>query len=693
MDNSIILKHIDHYDILFKNSMDPILLIHGFEFVDCNEAALKALNMKNKEELFRVHPSQISPEFQPCGQNSKDKANEIIERCYVDGMCRFEWLHMTLDKKEFWVEVTLTPIKVDEEEVLYVSWRDIEKRKRYEEDIKKQNEQLIQNNHYITEINNILQNSDKTNENLFESLSLLEEYKKAIDESSIVSKTDLKGIITYVNDKFCQISGYSKEELLGKNHNIIRHPDAPKEIFRDLWETISKKQVFRAIICNKKKDGSSYYVDSTIIPILDKNFEIKEYIGIRHDISSVYEKDKIIYKQNMDDLTALPNRSKLLTDISKTLFPKLAIIDIDRFKDLNDSYGIKLGDEILKKFAKELLKFKSSNLNIYRISGDMFALLAYGNFSLKELNKTCEAIIRHLSRIDFIVDDDTFNITTTIGVATGGNNVIAHTEMALAHAKENNIPLCVFNDKKDIQEKLQTNIDFTKKIKHSLKNNGILMYGQKIFNNSKNTYKYETLMRMKLKDGTIISPFKFLEHAKKAKLYPLMTRIMIEKACNYFKDTKRQFSINLTIQDITNEQTVKFLINKLEETKTSNYVILEIVESEGIENFEEVSAFVHKMKRIGCKIAIDDFGTGYSNFEYIIKLNIDILKIDGSLIKDIANNENLLLTVSTIVSFAKKLNIQVVAEFVHSKEVYDIIKELGITHSQGYYLHEPEFLS
>lgn len=583
--------------------------------------------------------------------------------------------------------------KIHNEDVLYVSLRDIQKRKSYENSIQEQNTQLKEKNNYINQINTILKSEDKTKKNLIENLSLLNEYKKAIDESSIVSKTNLKGIITYVNDKFCSITGYSKEELIGQNHNIIRHPDNPKSIYKELWQTISNKKVFKSIMKNRKKNGDSYYVDSTIIPILDENDEIKEFIGIRHDVSSSYEKDKIIYKQNTDELTNLPNRSKLLRDIKDLNLTKLAIIDIDSFKDFNDSYGLETGDEILKQCAKELLKFENKNLSVYRISGDLFALLGKESYSLEQLNQTCEQIIKHLDNTNFIVNEDHFDLSVTIGIAKASSTPLAHTEMALYHAKKKNLSICVFNDKLDIQEKLKTNIDFTQKIKHSIKNDGILMYGQKIFNNKTNSYKYETLMRMKLKDGTIISPFKFLDHAKKAKLYPSMTKIMIKKACEYFKDTDFTFSINLTLQDITNKDTVNFLIEKLSETKTSNQAIIELVESEGIEKFEEVSAFINKIKDIGCKIAIDDFGTGYSNFEYLIKLNVDILKLDGSLIKNLDENDNLFMAVSTIVDFSKKLNIQTVAEFVHSEEILSIVKSLQINHSQGFYLHEPELLA
>ena len=152
------------------------------------------------------------------------------------------------------------------------------------------------------------------------------------------------------------------------------------------------------------------------------------------------------------------------------------------------------------------------------------------------------------------------------------------------------------------------------------------------------------------------------------------------------------FSINLMIEDIKNEKTVDFLFRKLIETNLANRVILEIVESEGIEKFEEVGDFIKKAKALGCKVAIDDFGTGYSNFEYIIKLNVDFIKIDGSLIKNIHIDDNVRLTVSTIANFAKVLGIQTVAEYVHCQEVQNVVESLGIDFSQGYLFHEPEHL-
>jgi len=684
--------NVHYYEDIFNNIDEPILLMEGHLFIDANLSALKILNMSSKEELFLLHPSQISPKYQPDGELSSIKANKIIELCYKQGNHNFEWLHKTLDNKTFLVEVILKTRMIDGKEILQAIWKNIEPIKKLEKIINEQKIQLEQKDIFIAKINETLETTGHENENLFESLLLLEEYKKALDESSIVSKSDLKGVITYVNEKFCEISGYSKEELIGKNHNIIRNPDTPKEFFTNLWKIISSKNVFKGIIKNKKKNGQSYYVDSTIIPILDKNNEILEYIAIRNDLSSLYEKDKLIYEQFTDELTLLPNRQKLLNDLKNFINPKLAIINIDRFKDINNSYGFEIGDKILKEFTKRLLIFKSTNLNIYRLSGDVFAFLAFGNFKLNELYKTCNNLISFCDREIFQIEDNSFDISFTIGIADNDEKVLTHAEVALFWAKQINVDIGLFDENMPIYKELKNNIELTKDIKHALKEDNILMYGQKIINNKTKEIKYETLMRMKLSDEKIISPFVFLEHAKKARLYPQMTNKMIEKSCEYFKNRDTTFSINLMIEDIKNEKTINFLFNKLIETNTANKIILEIVESEGIEKFEEVGDFIRKAKSLGCKVAIDDFGTGYSNFEYIIKLNVDFLKIDGSLIKNIHINENIKLTVSTIINFAKVLGIKTVAEFVHCQEVQDVVESLGIDFSQGYLFNEPEHL-
>ncbi|MCV6606646.1 MAG: response regulator, partial [Campylobacterales bacterium] len=168
---------------------------------------------------------------------------------------------------------------------------------------------------------------------------LLEQYKKSVDESNIVSKTDLKGKITYVNDRFCQISGYTREELIGQSHNIVRHPDISNAVYKELWEAIKDKRTWRGIIKNRAKDGGTYYVDSFIMPILDNKGNVKEYMSVRHDISKVVEQEQQIRKNFSDPMTGMANRQKLFKDLEDFENNKsflLSFIDIDDFSNIND---------------------------------------------------------------------------------------------------------------------------------------------------------------------------------------------------------------------------------------------------------------------------------------------------------------------------------------------------------------------
>ncbi|MGJ0341815.1 EAL domain-containing protein [Aliarcobacter cryaerophilus] len=533
------------------------------------------------------------------------------------------------------------------------------------------------------------------------SYNFLLEYKKAIDESSIVSKTDKNGLITFVNKKFCEISGYEEDELIGKSHNIVRHPSMTKEFFNNLWKTIINKEIFKGVIVNKKKNGLVYYVDTTIIPILDENKNIEEFIAIRHDITKVYEQKKLIEEQFIDELTLLPNRQKLLKDLKDSKIQKIAMININSFRDINNFYGFEAGDLVLKKFSQILLDKISTNINLdlYRVANDVFAICTKNKDNLKEIRDICTNIIEYFSLHPILINNNSFYLSISIGVARNckdsavQNNLLSKAEYALRMAKKRDISILFLDENIELYNKLKENKKLIEELKNALISNNLLIYGQKLINNISKKEKYEILMRVKLEDGSILTPYSFLKEAKKAKLYLGMTRMLVKKACEYFKDKDIDFNLNLTLEDIKDQYTMDFIVNAMEKTNTAKQITFEIVESEGIESFTEVSNFIKKAKKLGCKIAIDDFGTGYSNFEYIIKLDVDYIKIDGSLIKNINTDNNLYLTVQTIVGFAKALKIKTVAEFVHNEEVLNCVKNLDIDYSQGFFIDEPKELA
>ncbi|DAB29244.1 MAG TPA: diguanylate cyclase [Sulfurimonas sp. UBA12504] len=534
-------------------------------------------------------------------------------------------------------------------------------------------------------IKKILSSTNTLEKEYGDSLLLLEQYKTAVDKSFIVTKTDAKGIITYVNDEFCKISGYSKEELLGKTHSIVRHPDTPKEIFKSLWHTIKDlKQPWYGEIQNRNKNGGSYWVKSIINPIMDSTGKVVEYIGIRSNITEIKNASTI------DFMTGYGNRTKLNSDINKLENISLAIFNLDNFRQINDFYGHEFGNKIIISIADKIYSLIAADehLRFYRLQGDEFVILstAYSKYAFESIVKSVLTTINE--RID--IDEEQILTSCSCGISfEDKEHLLSSANMALKIAKKSNANFLVYNEDISLNNEYKNNLHWAKKLSDAIKKDNIITYYQPIVNNSNLAYeKYESLVRMR--DGDkIISPFFFLEVAKQTRQYFDITRAVIHQSFEMFKDKDVEFSINLSIKDILEPQISNFILTTLQEYNIGSRVVFEIVESESIENFEGVIYFINQVKKYGCKIAIDDFGTGYSNFEYLIKLKADFLKIDGSLIKNLDKDKNAFIVVSTIVEFSKKLGMKTIAEFVENEEIFKIVKNLGIDYSQGYYFSQP----
>ncbi len=530
-----------------------------------------------------------------------------------------------------------------------------------------------------------------TQSELDENIAFLDQYKMVLDESSIVSKTDARGFITYVNDAFCEISGYRREELIGQDHNIVRHPDTPPALFKNLWETIRSGKVWKETFKNMAKDGSEYYVKSVIAPIFDDEGRIVEYIAARMDVTDLVLQERIILRQRTDDVTGLLNRTALLGDLESGPPQRtLALLNIDRFSEINDYFGYEIGNDILKLFGAHLAE-EFADAGLYRISADEFAIICRGDHGDESWR---ERVIDHVVNIEkkrFHIEDYDISVDISCGVAAAeSSEVYKLAHIALKEAKVKHQKVVFFNENTNLSETIRNNILMIEKIKSAIENDRIVPYFQGIADNrTRQITKYESLIRLIDGDGSVLTPFWFLEHAKKAKLYGTLTRIMIAKTFEICAPLSCEFSLNMTLQDILSEKTRRYLMETLKRTGAGEQLIIEIVESEGIENFEEVEAFFRELRSFGCKIAIDDFGTGYSNFSYLTKLDVDYIKIDGSLIKKIISDEDYLFTVESILHFARKKGIRTVAEFVEDEATVEKLLELGVDYSQGYYFSVP----
>lgn len=402
--------------------------------------------------------------------------------------------------------------------------------------------------------------------------------------------------------------------------------------------------------------------------------------------------DEIQIQYYTDSLTHLPNRLKLIKDISSSTGLKLALIDINSFNEINDFYGNDIGDKLLISFGDKIDKFgKANNFNVYRVNSDVFAILTDKNTEGKLFIDKVSGLQSNLKHVVFQCDNQRLFINTSIGMAIDEDNLFEKAGMALNYSKLHNKEIQVYYEELSIVKEYENNLAWIKKLNEAIEDDRIVPYFQPIYNNKTcKIEKYEALIRMIDENGKVISPFAFLEISRKAHIYPELTRIMINKSFEKFKDKDFQFSINLLVEDILNTETTALIFKKLDDKNIAKNAVFEIVETEGIENFQEVIEFINTVHSYGSKIAIDDFGTGYSNFKYLTELNVDYIKIDGSIIKNICNDKTSELVTETIVNFAFKLGTDVIAEFVSNKDVYEKVSEMGIDFSQGYYFSEPK---
>ncbi|MDN5110862.1 EAL domain-containing protein [Aliarcobacter butzleri] len=519
---------------------------------------------------------------------------------------------------------------------------------------------------------------------------ILKQYNEATKDSNIISTSDLKGNITYVNDKFCEVSLYAYEEVIGKPHSIVRGEE-DDEIFQQLWETIKNKKVWYGVLKNRKKNGEFYWVNINIRPILNEKDEIIEYVAIRHEITDLVLKTEELKRNlRLDSLTNIGNRYKLIEDVSKSVNPCISILDIVSFSDVNDFFGYKTGDSVLKIVARKIeeLLIDKENYKVYRDHSDTFCIVAE-NEDRDKFIKNIDEISKTIAKVPIVIKSRELYVQLSYVFSFESKENLLETANIIKRYSHANKNIIIYDKALELEKDYEKNIFWTLKIKKALDEDKIVPYFQPIYNLKTNKIeKYEALVRL-IDGNNVISPYYFLDISKKSKQYLQLTKTMIQKTFDYFKDKDFEFSINLTFEDIKSEYISSFIIELLKEYKIGHRVVFEIVESEEIDNFRKINEFFVTIREYGCKIAIDDFGSGYSNFEYLAKLNVDYIKIDGSLIKDILINKSSQNIVSMLVNFAKGQKVKTIAEFVSNKDILNKVRELGIDYVQGYYIKEP----
>ncbi|MCF6173189.1 MAG: GGDEF domain-containing phosphodiesterase, partial [Campylobacteraceae bacterium] len=498
--------------------------------------------------------------------------------------------------------------------------------------------------------------------------------------------------------------------IFDDNCKIIYQNKSSKTILPNIknFSSITKKNP-KDFIASELQDSIKFKQNNNIYMLKIKGSKDKNGIftyGFNITQLENYAK-KLLTLSLSDTLTNLGNRHKLLEDISKNSDKHLVVfvLDIKNFKQINNFFGHKKADDFLIEFSKKLEVFQQLHKlknNLYRLQANSFVLLF--NFKSRDIqNEKIEIIKNELfaffKNVLINIQNVSVDFDLRIGIAAkcdcdDENNMatelLNNAEITLLVAKQKNLNYLSFDKISYILDEYKENFQWAKRLKDIFANKSeakILPYFQPIYNlKTQKIEKFEALVRIE-EGNAIISPFYFLDIAKNMNLLPEITKKILTQSLEKFKNSDFEFSINISYQDLREENLVNYFLKTLKKYNfPTNRVVIEILEDENMYEFIEV---ITNFKKEGFKIAIDDFGTGYSNFQKLQKLNADYLKIDGSLVKNIANNPKDLSIMTTICTYAKTIGVKTIAEFVADKKTFELVKQSGVDYAQGYFIGAP----
>jgi len=473
-------------------------------------------------------------------------------------------------------------------------------------------------------------------------------------------------------------------------HNTVLVQNLKKE----LANTIPNARIVSLKHENKNKTSVSIFTMDLEIENENIDAKILQELNLESwnkEISINEYRNQLFKRYFTDHLTNLPNQYKLRKDLELHDDFGLILIKIDNFQTINNFYGFVVGDYVIE-YVGNYLKENLKEHQVYRLSGAEFALTleqSLGFYDLKNYLTELYARIRDI--IVLYMDTKIFvDFTLSSSANTDNENIFSKVSMALKYAKEMGIPFWIYEDRMNFENEYERNLQLSSIVREAVEDGRIVPYYQSIVDaKTSKIVKYECLARLIDLNGKILSPFLFIPVAKKIKVYNKVTKLIMDKSFATFENSEYEFNINISGEDIMNNEVFNYIINKLKTSKAASRVTFELLESEAIQDFKKVERFINEVKRYGAKIAIDDFGSGYSNFAYLTKMRIDYIKIDGAIIKNIDVDKPSLLVVETIVDFAKKLGIKTIAEYVYSSVIMNKVKILDIDYAQGFYIDEP----
>ncbi|MFT7008379.1 MAG: diguanylate cyclase (GGDEF)-like protein/PAS domain S-box-containing protein [Colwellia sp.] len=551
-----------------------------------------------------------------------------------------------------------------------------------------------------------------------EDITQLKEDEKKLRLASTVFQTateavminDANNLIVAVNHAFTLITGYSEAEVLGENPILLSSGHHDVNFYKEMNTELTSKGKWQGEICNRRKNGEVYYEWLSITALKNKAGELESYVSLFSDITKRKQaEDKIYHQANYDYLTGLANRNLFIDRFEQSIAVAkredksvaLLFIDLDGFKNVNDTFGHSKGDLLLKYAAQRIESVVRTSDSVARLSGDEFAVMLCGDNDVYSNEKVAAKVLAELAAPFQLVEKEA-HISASIGIAIFpddghfSEDLLANADSAMYKAKEkgkNNVQF--FTKEMDIKAQQRRSLEV--ELRQAIKNNELVLHYQPIHDiKTGKVVSAEALIRWLHPQRGLIPPIEFIPLAEDIGFIVDIGDWVLEQACNQAQmwQTQWTFAPKISVNISSAQLHRADFFDKLKHVLTQSQLppellTLEMTESLLIEEDINTLAKLRTIRDFGIALSIDDFGTGYSSLSYLKRFPISILKIDRAFIKDITvNSEDEALTCA-ILSIAQSLNLKVVAEGVEEKAQCDLLAKHNCQFVQGYFFSKP----
>lgn len=539
----------------------------------------------------------------------------------------------------------------------------------------------------------------------------LRQLRLAVEQSpSPIMITDLSSRIEYVNQAFSRFSGYRPQEVIGHDPSMLKSGQTPPEVYQQMWQQLLAGNLWRGEFINRRKDGTYYHEAALVTPITDENGRPTHYLAIKEDITQrKRDQERIEHLAHYDALTGLPNRTLFRSHFDKALSMArrhghglgLMFIDLDHFKNINDSLGHRYGDLLLMAVTARLFDLLREEDSLSRQGGDEFMLL----LPCCDANSAAHMAERLIHALEqpFTVEGHQLRVSASVGIALfpedgeGFDELAQHADAAMYRAKHaGRHGYCFFT--REMQQQSAHLLRLENDLRQALERKELQLYyqpQQRI--GSHMPCGLEALLRWQHPTLGMISPAEFIPVAESSGLIIQIGRWVLEEACRQLASwqaadllSDATMAVNLSLRQLQDPWLAEQVADVLHATGLPACCLeLELTESVAMHNPQAAIDTVRALHRLGVQLAIDDFGTGYSSLAYLKQFQVHMLKIDQSFVRNLCEDANDQSIVSAVIDMAARLGIGVIAEGVETLEQLSKLAELDCEQIQGYLLSRP----